>query len=90
MQDGYLAAVFRQLQRSSLSVQLNVAEGYASGPGARCRHHMIIAYGSAIETDDLLEILSDEGHIKAEDAERVLADCRSSQRLIRGLVKRYQ
>jgi four helix bundle protein len=86
----YLSEIFRQLQRSSLSAQLNIAEGYASGPGARCRHMLVIAYGSAVETDDLLELLRDEGHLPASEAETALAQCRRCQRLLRGLIKRYQ
>ena len=53
----FLGEAFRQLQRSSLSAQLNIAEGYASGAGARCRHLLVVAYGSAVETEDLLDLL---------------------------------
>ncbi len=51
------AAALDQLRRASLSVQLNIAEGYACGVGARCRYHLRIAYGSAVETTELLEFL---------------------------------
>jgi four helix bundle protein len=51
------AAALDQLRRASLSVQLNIAEGYASGVGARCRFHLRIAYGSSVETTELLEFL---------------------------------
>ena len=86
----YLSEVFSQLQRSSLSVQLNIADGYASGPGARSRLMLVIAYRSAVETDELLELLRDEGHLPASEAETALAQCRRCQRLLRGLIKRYQ
>lgn len=55
------AAALEQLRRAALSVQLNIAEGYASGPGARCRSHLRIAYASAVETTDILELLRDLG-----------------------------
>ncbi len=54
-------AIFEQLRRSALSVQLNIAEGYASGPGRRCRNHFRIAYGSAVEATDILELLEELG-----------------------------
>lgn len=54
-------AALEQLRRAALSVQLNIAEGYASGPGARCRSHLRIAYASAVETTDILELLRDLG-----------------------------
>ena len=46
----YASALFSQLQRASLSVQLNIAEGYAYGNSPSFTHHLAIAYGSAVET----------------------------------------
>ena len=51
------SAIFDQLRRAALSVQLNIAEGFASGPGARCRYHLRVAYASAVETTELIELL---------------------------------
>jgi four helix bundle protein len=53
------SAMVDQLQRSALSVQLNLAEGYAWRPGLRWQHHLAIAYGSAVETTDLLDLLQE-------------------------------
>ena len=52
-----LAHFINQLRRSSLSVQLNVAEGYALGTRKLFARHLSVAYGSAIETVDLLDLL---------------------------------
>src|SRR5215216_4389644 len=46
----YAAALFSQLQRASLSVQLNIAEGYAYATSPSFTRHLAIAYGSAVET----------------------------------------
>ena len=54
-------AAFDQLRRAALSVQLNIAEGYASGRGARCRFHLRIAHASAVETTEVLGFLQDLG-----------------------------
>ncbi len=51
------AAAFDQLRRAALSVVLNIAEGHASGRGARCRYHFRIAHGSAVETAEVLDFL---------------------------------
>src|SRR5690606_29979876 len=51
------ASTLEQLRRASLSVQLNIAEGFACGPGRRCRFHLGVAYASAVETTALLEFL---------------------------------
>src|SRR3990170_7365272 len=52
----YAAALFSQLQRSSLSVQLNIAEGYTFGDSPTFTKHLGIAYGSAVETVELLRL----------------------------------
>src|SRR5215213_3403199 len=52
----WASALFSQLQRGSLSVQLNIAEGYAYGDSPSFRKHLSIAYGSAVETGELLEL----------------------------------
>jgi four helix bundle protein len=51
----YAAALVSQLQRASLSVQLNISEGYAFGDSPTYTRHLRIAYGSAVETGELLE-----------------------------------
>ncbi len=83
------AAVFAQVQRSSLSVQLNIAEGYAFTDSGTMRRHLRIAYGSAVETDDLLELMGGFDHFRKADIPGILAHCRESQRLLFGLMKRY-
>ena len=52
-----LAAILEQLRRSSLSVQLNIAEGQALGSGRQFARHLTIAYGSAIESVELIDLL---------------------------------
>jgi four helix bundle protein len=52
-----LAAIIEQLRRSTLSVQLNVAEGQALGSGRQFARHLTIAYGSAVESVELLDLL---------------------------------
>ena len=51
----YLAPLFSQLQRAALSTQLNIAEGYALWSRRRTLNHLTIAYGSAVESTELLE-----------------------------------
>jgi four helix bundle protein len=55
-------SAFAQLQRASLSVQLNIAEGYAFGDSPSFTRHLAIAYGSAVETGELLEVAL-EAHV---------------------------
>ena len=83
------SAIFSHLQQSSVSVQLNIAEGYGFGPSLRMRNHLRIAYASAIETADLLELLQESNLFGAEDAGDLLERCKRSQKLLTGLLRRY-
>jgi four helix bundle protein len=83
------AAVFSQLQRSSVSVQVNIAEGYGFGPSPRMANHFRIAYASAIETCDLLEILEESDLFEKGSTAELVARCSKSQKLLTGLLRRY-
>jgi four helix bundle protein len=84
----HLGAIFSQLQRSSVSVMVNVAEGYGWLNTPTFTRHLRIAYGSAIETADLLEVLQESGSAPPETTAPILEHCRRSQRLLLGLLKR--
>jgi four helix bundle protein len=83
----YAAALFSQLQRASLSVQLNIAEGYAYANSPSFTRHLAIAYGSAVEAGELLEIALDGGVASAVVVKQLLARNQRSQRLLLGLLK---
>jgi four helix bundle protein len=84
----WASALFSQLQRASLSVQLNIAEGYAYGESPSFTRHLAIAYGSAVETGELLEIALDVEIVTAELGRGLLNRNRRSQRLLLGMLRR--
>jgi four helix bundle protein len=86
----YAAALFSQLQRASLSVQLNIAEGYAFGESPTFRRHVAIAYGSAIETGELLEVGLDAKVIPKNLGNHLLNRNRRSQRLLLGMLRKMK
>jgi len=86
----YGSALFEQLQRSALSVQLNIAEGHALRTPGRFRYHLGIAYASAVETGEVLELAMLEEILSTEEAQAVLERCRLSQYLLLGLLRRYR
>ena len=61
-------AAFDQLQRAALSVQLNIAEGYARKAPKQFLFHLQVAYGSAVETTELIELLQSRGLVPREPA----------------------
>jgi four helix bundle protein len=86
----YAAALFGQLQRAALSIQLNIAEGYALGGKKSFANHLRIAYGSAMETGELLELAMVKGILPESLARETLENCCRCQRLLLGLIKRYR
>ena len=84
------AAMFAQLQRAALSIQLNIAEGFAVGDRGRFGYHLAVAYGSAVESGELLEIGIEEELLPREFGLDALSHCRRCERLLLGLLKRYR
>jgi four helix bundle protein len=84
---AYANPVYSQLQRAALSVQLNIAEGYALKTSKRFRNHLDIAYGSAVETAELLELCDELDLLTTETITITLERCRHCQQLLRGLIK---
>jgi four helix bundle protein len=79
-----------QLQRAALSVQLNIAEGYALRSSKRFRNHLDIAYASAVETAELLELTSELELLPTHQARPTIQRCRRCQSLLLGLIKRLR
>ena len=84
------ASAFDQFQRAALSTQLNIAEGYALGTPRRLVNHFTIAYGSAIESAEILQLGLEEQFLPEELAIEALRRVKRCQALLLGLIKRYR
>jgi len=84
----YAAALFGQLQRSSLSVQLNIAEGYTFGDSPTFTKHLGIAYGSAVETGELLRLAVEAEVIDEKLLKPLLQQTQETEHILLGLLKR--
>jgi four helix bundle protein len=84
----WASALFGQLQRAALSVQLNIAEGWSFGPSATYTRHLGIAFGSAVETAELLELARDLHLIPPARLDCIAEANRVSRQLLLGLLKR--
>ena len=52
-----------QIRRSAVSVEANIAEGYALGTGPNYLRHLNISVGSLAETESHIEIAHDPGYL---------------------------
>lgn len=84
----YAAALYNQLQRASLSIQLNIAEGYTFGDSPTFTRHLGIAYGSAVETGELLQLALDTEVANPESIKPLLKQTQRTERLLLGMLKR--
>jgi four helix bundle protein len=83
----YASALFNQLQKASLSVQLNIAEGYTFGESPTFTRHLGIAYGSAVETVELLRLAIDGEIVDAEVLNPLIKRAQRTERLLVGMLK---
>jgi four helix bundle protein len=81
------AALFSQLQRASLSVELNIAEGYSFGDTPTHTRHLGIAYGSLVETIELLRIGTEAEVFPPEMGTTLMQHATHARRLLVGLLK---
>jgi len=86
----YASGVFSQLQRASLSIELNIAEGYGLADKGRFGNHLAVAYGSAVETYELVGLALVERVIPVDVGQPLLEHCTRCRRLLLGLLKRYR
>ena len=86
----WASALFAQLLRSSLSVQLNIAEGSTFNRSPTYARHLGIAYGSAVETGELLELLEECEVVPSVEAQAMTERSSRCQRLLLGLLKRHR
>jgi four helix bundle protein len=64
--------ISRQILRSAMSVGANIAEGHGRHEGAEYVHYLIIAQGSANETDHWLHTLIDIGLSSKENIQTLI------------------
>jgi four helix bundle protein len=83
----YAGALFFQLQRASLSVELNLAEGYTFGDSPTFTRHLGIAYGSSVETEGLLRIGIEAEVLPPAEGRALLDHAHRTSRLLLGLLK---
>jgi len=86
----YAAPGYEQLTSAALSVQLNIAEGYALWTVGKQRQHFRTAYGSCVETIDCLGYLRDAGAIPIGECERLLSVAREVQWMLVAMLKKRE
>lgn len=79
-----------QIQRASVSVPSNIAEGYARESGKDRCHLLTVAKGSAAELQTQLEIAHAVGLVNQSDFAELDARCDEVARMLTGLIKKLR
>lgn len=80
-------ALASQIQRASVSVPANIAEGYGRARRGEYLHHLSIARGSLAEVETLLVIAVKVGYVDRESATPLWERCQTTGKLLNGHVR---
>jgi four helix bundle protein len=74
-----------QMQRASVSIMSNIAEGFERGKRGEFHQFLSVAKGSCAETRSLLYVALDCDYIAQEDFERMMSLAEEEARILGGL-----
>lgn len=79
-----------QIQRASVSVMNNIAEGFAKRSDKSFKHFLLISKGSLSEVQSMLILANDLGYISKEvrDSRFILAE--ETAKIMSGLIKKLK
>ncbi len=75
------------IRRASVSIMLNIAEGFARRTNKEFSQFLFIAHGSVAEVQSALCIALDQKYISRESFEKLYSHCSEVPRMISGLIK---
>ncbi|MEJ5284988.1 MAG: four helix bundle protein [Brevinematia bacterium] len=76
-----------QIQRASVSIMSNIAEGFERGSDKEFIKFLYIAKGSCGEVRSLLHVAYDLKYINQTTYKRLISDCEEISKTITGLIK---
>ena len=76
-----------QIQRASVSIMANIAEGFDSGSGKSFINFLNYAYRSASEVQSLMYVALDCRYVKEQEFENCFKRASTIKKLIGGLIK---
>lgn len=79
-----------QIQRATVSIPSNIAEGFNRFHNKEYRQFLYIALGSCAEVETHIEIASAQKYIKDGDKENLLSKIEYESRMLRSLIKKLK
>ena len=82
--------VMKQLLRAVTSIGANIAEGYGRNEGREYVRFLQIAYGSANEVDNWLNVLRDSGLMQSEKTSELLKDNEEILKMLATMIRKIK
>lgn len=76
-----------QIRRASVSIMLNISEGFALRTNKEFSRHLFIAHGSVAEVQSILYIALDLDYINIDTFNSLYNKCNEISKIISGLIK---
>jgi four helix bundle protein len=76
-----------QIRRASVSIVLNIAEGFARRTNKEFSQFLFVAHGSIAEVQAALYIALDQKYLTKESFDELYVDCTEVSRIVSGLIK---
>lgn len=76
-----------QIQRASVSVMNNIAEGFERRTKAEFRHFLYISKGSCGEVRSMLILARELGYVETKKCDELIQNASEISRIISGLIK---
>jgi four helix bundle protein len=79
-----------QIQRATISISNNIAEGYAKRGDRSFRNHLMIAKGSCAEVESMLIVSEGVGLLGHEEVRKLMAQVEEVGKLLSGFIRKLQ
>ena len=76
-----------QIQRASISIMNNIAEGYAKRSDKSFKNYLFISKGSAAEVESMLLIAPELGYISIEKREVLINNTEEVSKILTGFIR---
>jgi four helix bundle protein len=76
-----------QIRRASVSIMLNISEGFALRTSKEFKRHLFLAHGSVAEVQSVLYIAKDLNYIDSENFRKYYDNCTEISKILSGLIK---